>query len=480
MNQPGSLLAGRYRLAARLATGGMGEVWAATDEMLDRQVAAKLVKPEYAGDAVFRQRLHAEAKSAASVRNPHVVEVYDVGEDIAADGQPVSFVIMQLVHGQSVSAALANGPFTAAETANLLTQVADALATAHSCGVVHRDIKPANLIRNDSGHITVLDFGIARAADSAALTKTGTMLGTACYLSPEQVDGEPATTASDVYSVGVVAYQCLAGRPPFDAGSDVATALAHRDQSPPELPVGVPGGLADIVMQCLSKPPSDRPTASQVAGLATTWSREQQPSGTTAVLPVVPAVSEDATTELTAVTVPADRPDAATTWLEWRRLGVVAAAAVVLIAVLAIAGAVNDHSGNGAASAASGRSPGAHVAPAANQTTHSVVVNSGQYVGEPYATAAHQLQQLGLQPQMNGTGSPSDLVTAIRPVGRVSRDSVVTLTVLGSIGGPKPHGPAGPPGHAKPKPPHGHGPKPIPPGHDKHGNNNGQGGGGEG
>jgi serine/threonine-protein kinase len=468
MNQSGSLLAGRYRLSSRLATGGMGEVWIATDELLDRQVAAKLVKPEYAGDPVFRQRLHAEAKAAAAVRNPHVVDVFDVGEDTNADGEPVSFVIMELLQGQSISAVMADRPMSAADTADLLAQVGDALATAHAGGVVHRDIKPANLMREPSGHITVLDFGIARAADASALTATGTMLGTARYMSPEQVHGQPATAASDVYSLGVVAYHCLAGKPPFDAGSDIATAIAHRDQPPPPLPPTVPVELATLVEQCLVKQPSERPTATELARLASSLSAARPAVAATAVMPIV---ADAPTKSLPVQAAPADRSE----WLEWRRIGVLAGAGVLLLAILAVTGVLADGNGPAAASSGSGKQSSARIAAAADHPS-TVRIRPGRYVGESYATARRQLLQLGLAPQPSGAaGSPTATVTAISPIGQVKLGHTVTLTVLPAV--------VGPPAHAKPKPPHappGHKAKPVPPGHAKHGKDWHHGPGGEG
>lgn len=464
MNQSGSLLAGRYRLTSRLATGGMGDVWVATDELLDRQVAAKLVKPEYAGDPLFRQRLHAEARAAAAVRNPHVVDIYDVGEETNDNGEPVSFVIMALLHGQSIAAAIPDSRLSVADIADLLAQIGDALATAHDCGVVHRDIKPANLMRDPSGHITVLDFGIARAADASALTATGMMLGTARYISPEQVNGQPATAASDVYSLGVVAYHCLSGQPPFDAGSDVATALAHRDQPPPPLPDSVPSQLAELVERCLAKQPSERPTAAEVARLAAT-APVLQPA--VALTTVVPVPADDA---FPTKTMPAE-PAAASgvsEWLQWRRLSAMAGAAVLLIAVLAIAGVFADGNGPAAASSGAGGAAKRHVESATHTSRPTVTVDASHYVGESLATARLQLQRLGLTPRVNGVGPPTALVTAISPIGRVRVGHTVTLTVMPSVVGP-----ANPPGHSKPKPklkpPHGHGDKPIPPGHAKHG-----------
>jgi serine/threonine-protein kinase len=458
--QPGSVLAGRYRLGSRIATGGMGEVWAATDQLLDRQVAAKLVKPEFATDATFRQRLHAEARAAAAVRNPHVVDIYDVGEATDDGGRPVPFIVMELLGGTSLSDLLAAGPMGVTATADLLAQVGEALATAHAGGVVHRDIKPANLVLDSTGRVTVLDFGIARAADSAALTATGMMLGTARYISPEQVSGRPATAASDVYSLGVVAFQCLAGRPPFDAGSDVATALAHRDQAPPELPADLPSGITDLVSACLAKSPADRPTAAEVAATAAAGSPAPVGSPTLVMPTAPPAAADVAAVAAEPPTAPTERlspPPTGPRWLEWRRLGALAGAAVVVLLVLTVVGAVTNRGGSTSASTGTGHpatSPSARPASDSALRRHTVRVSAGRYVGEPFGTAQQQLLHQGLVPTVVGApAAPTATVVAVSPVGRVTVGHTVAVTLLAP--GPKPphHKPV-PPGH---QPGHGHG-----------------------
>ena len=259
----------RYRLESRIATGGMGEVWRATDTILGRSVAVKLLKSEYADNALFRTRFETEARHAASLHHPGVAAVYDFGEASAVDGSGVHrpFLVMELVDGQPLSALLLPGqPLDPEATRDLLTQAADALGAAHAAGIVHRDVKPANLLVTPDRQVKITDFGIARAAEGVGLTETGQVMGTPQYLSPEQAEGKSASPASDVYSLGVVAFECLAGRRPFVAESAIATALAHLREPVPDLPADIPADLAAVVRRSMSKSPAERyPDASAFA-----------------------------------------------------------------------------------------------------------------------------------------------------------------------------------------------------------------------
>jgi len=251
----------RYRLDARIATGGMGEVWRGTDTTLGRAVAIKLLKNEYADDASFRARFQTEARHAAALHHPNIAAVYDFGEAPAADGSGVQrpYLVMELVDGQPLSALLRpDVPMDPVAVRELLAQAADGLAAAHAAGIVHRDVKPANLLVTPDRQVKVTDFGIARAAEGMGLTQTGEVMGTPQYLAPEQARGETATPASDVYSLGVVAFECLAGHRPFVADTAVATALSHLRDPVPELPGSVPADLAAVVRRCLAKLPQDR------------------------------------------------------------------------------------------------------------------------------------------------------------------------------------------------------------------------------
>lgn len=250
-----ALLGGRYRPLGRIATGGMGEVWRARDELLGREVAVKLLRRHVAADPAFRDRFRMEARIAAGLADPGIAQVFDYGE---ADG--IAYLVMELVPGESLASILArDGRLGAEVTLDVIHQTARGLRAAHGSGIIHRDIKPGNLLVTEAGVIKITDFGIARALEAAPVTQTGVLLGTAQYLSPEQASGERLTVATDIYSLGVVAYECLAGRPPFRAETQVAIALMHIGDPPPPLPEDVPRPVRDLVMACLSKDPGLRP-----------------------------------------------------------------------------------------------------------------------------------------------------------------------------------------------------------------------------
>ena len=251
----------RYLLESRIATGGMGEVWSARDTVLDRPVAVKVLKAEYADDALFRTRFETEARNAAALHHPGIAAVFDYGQGAPGDGSSTHrpYLVMELVDGQPLSALLRPGaPLDPAATQELLAQAADALGVAHAAGIVHRDVKPANLLVTPDRRIKVTDFGIARAAEGMALTQTGEVMGTPAYISPEQAEGTSATAASDVYSLAVVAFECLAGRKPFVADTPVGTAIAHLRNPVPDLPDTVPADLAAVVRRGMAKSPAER------------------------------------------------------------------------------------------------------------------------------------------------------------------------------------------------------------------------------
>jgi serine/threonine-protein kinase len=259
------VLAGRYRLEGPVARGGVGEIWRATDLVLGRPVAVKLLRTEYAQHPEVLARFRAEARHAGSVSHPGIAQVYDYGEDGAAASP---YLVMELVDGPSLARVLAAGPLTPADAMDVLAQAAAGLQAAHAAGLVHRDVKPGNLLVGPSGQVKITDFGIAHAAWSAPITQTGALVGTPAYLAPERIMGGPATPASDLYSLGVVGYQCLTGAVPFEGMPHEVTA-AHRHRTLPPLPPAVPAGAAELVLDLTAKDPAARPaSAGEVAARA--------------------------------------------------------------------------------------------------------------------------------------------------------------------------------------------------------------------
>jgi eukaryotic-like serine/threonine-protein kinase len=257
-----AVVAGRYQLDRYLAAGGFGAVWAATDLALARPVAVKVLHAGYAGYAEALSRFRAEARLAAGLSHENIARVYDYGEPPAA---AAPYLVMELVRGPSLADLLAGGPLDPVRVADILAQAGAGLDAAHRAGLVHRDIKPGNLLVSPDGQVKITDFGIAHAAGSAPLTRTGQLMGTPGYLAPERACGAQATPLSDLYALGMLAWECLAGGPPF-TGSAVEVAVAHRDRPLPPLPASVPAPVADLVIELTAKHPAARPeTAGYVA-----------------------------------------------------------------------------------------------------------------------------------------------------------------------------------------------------------------------
>ena len=262
MNRPpGVLLAQRYRLGARIAVGGMGEVWAAQDTRLARPVAVKILRTELSSDPEFVDRFRSEARITASLNHSGIAAVYDYGEVSSRPGGPddTAYLVMELVAGEPLSAVLARSPrLSLSRTLDVLEQSGRALQVAHARSLVHRDLKPGNILITPAGQVKITDFGIARVAHQVPITRGGMVMGTAQYLSPEQAAGQEAGPAADVYALGVVAYECLAGRRPFAADNPVALALQQVHEPPPPLPADVPAPVASLVLRMLAKPAAER------------------------------------------------------------------------------------------------------------------------------------------------------------------------------------------------------------------------------
>jgi serine/threonine-protein kinase len=256
----GQLLADRYRLTRRIAVGGMGEVWEGADERLDRRVAVKVLKAELSGDPEFLHRFRVEARMTASLNHPGIASVHDYGETASVTDGPedTAYLVMELVEGEPLATIISRGRLTAEVTLDLLEQTGNALQAAHERGLVHRDVKPGNIMVTPSGKVKITDFGIAKAVDAAPVTRSGMVMGTAHYIAPEQALGGEAEPASDVYSLAVCGYECLAGHRPFLSDNAVTVAMMHiRDMAPP-LPRDVPPGARALIEATLVKDPRQR------------------------------------------------------------------------------------------------------------------------------------------------------------------------------------------------------------------------------
>ncbi|MEV0330768.1 serine/threonine-protein kinase [Micromonospora echinospora] len=336
MLHPGQRLGDRYRLDARIGAGGMGEVWRAVDVLLDRAVAVKAMLPDVADDPDFARRFLIEAKAMASVNHPAVASIHDYGH---SDG--LTFLVMEFVDGQSLSQILArHGRLSPADTMHLVAQAADGLQAVHECGIVHRDVKPANLLVRPNGSLLITDFGISRRHDASLLTASGAVLGTPTYLSPEQVLGRPATALSDVYSLGLAAYECLTGQRPFTGDNPYAIALQRVQSVPRALGDDVPQPVRAVVERALATEPADRWPSAAALAAAARWSSAtvaHPPAPAPLAAPPAPGPSV-AAPPLSAPpgagsSGPVAAPGPVTPNRSTRRRWTVAAAAVVLVLV---------------------------------------------------------------------------------------------------------------------------------------------------
>jgi eukaryotic-like serine/threonine-protein kinase len=263
-----NVLVDRYSLDACIAIGGMGQVWRGRDLALRRRVAIKLMNDKFAAEPGALGRFKAEARYAGKICHQGVAKVYDFGE---AD-RP--FLVMELVEGPSLAQLLGGGSLEPGWALDLATQAAWALRAAHCAGIVHQDVKPANLMLRRDGQLKLTDFGIACGTGSAPVTFSGTISGTSAYLAPERLVGAPARPASDLYSLGVVLYECLSGRRPF-SGTATEVALAHQLREPPPLPAAVPAAVTELVADLMAKDPLDRPRGAAVVASRAASLRDQ-------------------------------------------------------------------------------------------------------------------------------------------------------------------------------------------------------------
>jgi serine/threonine-protein kinase len=281
---PGVVLGGRYRLTRQIAVGGMGEVWAAHDESLARDIAIKVLREEYAGDRGFLERFRTEARNAGSLSHAGIAALFDYGEQ---DGS--AFLAMELILGEPMSDLLEREPvLPPRRLLPILAQTARALHAAHEAGVVHRDVKPGNILITPTGKVKITDFGVSLSSNQVPMTATGMVMGTAQYLSPEQAVGGPATAASDLYALGIVAYEALVGHRPFTGPTAVDIAVAHVNTPVPPLPSSVDRQIAALVMRLLAKDPSQRPRNAEELARMFDALVPHTPAGGSAPVSIVP------------------------------------------------------------------------------------------------------------------------------------------------------------------------------------------------
>ena len=380
------LLGGRYELQERIASGGMGEVWRGRDVRLGRSVAIKLLRSEYADDPSFTARFRAEATHAAGLSHPNIAAVHDYGETVTGStGERVAYLVMELVDGVPLSQRFdRDGPLDPSTALDLLRQAAAALAEAHRAGVVHRDVKPANILVGRDGRVKLTDFGIAWSAASVPLTRTGQVIGTPQYMSPEQASGEAPRPASDVYALGLIGYESLSGHAAFDGDNPVTIALKQVQQEPEPLPAEVPDDVRNLIDAALTKDPDDRfPDAD--AFLAAIDATLDDPDGEhPATRPV--ALADPAT--LPAAAPPASRgtrgPGAGRRPRRRAALLVAVLAAALLGAGLAGAALTSSDSGGGADSTSAAPEPS------------EIVLAAVDHLGRPADEVADELRALGL------------------------------------------------------------------------------------
>jgi eukaryotic-like serine/threonine-protein kinase len=323
----------RYEIEGPLGRGGMAQVFRATDRVLGRQVAVKVLDRRHKDDARFVTRFQREAQSAAGINHPNVVSVYDTGSE---DGN--HFIVMEYVDGDTLDDLLRReGPLSPGRAVALAEPVARALEAAHQKGMVHRDVKPGNIMVDHSGTVKVVDFGIARAAATDTLTQTGTVLGTAAYFSPEQAQGETVDARSDVYSLGCVLYEMLTGQQPFKAESPLAVAFKHvrEDPVPPaRLNSSVPPELDAVVMTAMAKDPAARyPSGGAMREALSATATGEMPAAV-GVAPTQQVAAGDTSVMTRPATTPATVPPGerrgAPAWLPWAVIAVIVLALVVL------------------------------------------------------------------------------------------------------------------------------------------------------
>jgi len=437
VNQDCRFVGDRYELLGLLATGGMGQVWRARDLGLDRPVAVKVLRPRFAADTAAVTRFRSEARLSARLTHANIATVHDYGEARLGPGpyaDRVAFLVMELVDGEPLSAVLRReGRLPASHTLEILRQTAAGLAAAHAAGVVHRDVKPANLLLGSDGVVKVTDFGIAWSNSNDPLTGTGEVMGTAQYLSPERALGDPSGPASDVYALGMVAYECLAGRRPFEGASPVQVALMQVKRAPDPLPEDVPEDVRRLVARMLAKDPEERfPDGAAllraVEDLMAWWAEHPEPDeAETTVLPV--AASQTGPVDLSATGAGASRRPRHAAHRSRRsgRLLVALVAVLVFVALMVAALGGTDRTPGpvaGHTATPTGRT-------ATPTTSATIRIAAEDYMGRPVGEVEASLSGLGISVQLQAVqtaDAPDGAVLAVDPAGELRQGQTVTVT----------------------------------------------------
>ena len=422
--EEGQLYGSRYRLVKRIATGGMGEVWQAQDEVILRQVAIKILKQQYMGDPDFVERFRTEAKHAAMINHDGIANVYDYGED---DGS--AYLVMELVPGEALSSILEREKtLPEQQVISIIAQTALALDAAHREGLVHRDIKPGNLLISPDGQVKITDFGIARVANQVSLTQTGQVMGTVQYLAPEQATGKPATAAGDIYSLGIVAYEALAGKRPFKGETQMAIAMAQINETPPPLPETIDPKLNKLVMDCMAKKPDQRPSSALALAARAEALLANSPSAIpiNAVIPQATKEVSDETTVIDTDTKPTAPVPAIWPWIALVIVLLSTIAVITWAGLIAPKPTVNP---TPKPSQTVSKTP----TPTPTETQESVAILLGNYQGLDVSLVIPQLTTLGVVADpIAGTTVPADdsrisQVYDITPLGSVIKGSTVQV-----------------------------------------------------
>jgi len=455
----GVTFGGRYQLSTRVAIGGMGEVWQATDLVIGRTVAIKILKDEYLGDPGFLERFRAEARHAALVNHEGIANVFDYGEE---DGS--AYLVMELVPGEALSTILERERVLPTDKVlDIVAQTASALQAAHQAGLVHRDIKPGNLLITPEGRVKITDFGIARIADQVPLTATGQVMGTVQYLSPEQASGTSASPTTDIYSLGIVAYEALAGRRPFTGESQVAIAMAQINEAPPDLPVTIAEPVRNLVYACIAKKPADRPQTAAHLARAAQALRRGDIAGAEAAVPGIGGrgdtftsiLGANSTTSAVTRMLPSNGSGRGTTAelpvnenrrspLTWPLVAAVSVLAVALTAII-IFFLISPKGGGDPTPSGTPSVTQTSNTPSVTPTSDKVKIDPDDYVGRPFEDVRDDLDALGLgvDQQPAGPAPEPDLegyVSSLNPTGNVTKGSTITVRVYGAF--PTPSKPA--------------------------------------